>query len=174
MHSQQHFVGHPEHELHQAIRESRDPGLWVRTEGRSTYLVFDPRCARLLLREADPGGLGNGEHVGWPKSIGLLFILEAEGVANRNPCLLHRRGRETERADHIAGGKHSGSGGSVTVVDLNPAAGVGLDSGFRECQAFDLRPPAYGDQDLPYPERAAIEGLALAEAGVETDSGGWV
>src|SRR5262249_28807371 len=53
------------------------PGLRVRTEGRSTYLVFDPRCARLLLREADPGGLGNGEHVGWPKSIGLLFILEA-------------------------------------------------------------------------------------------------
>src|SRR5262249_16241306 len=147
-----------------AIRESGDPGLWVRTERRSAYLVFDSRCARLLLREADPGGLGNGEHVGWPKSIGLLFILEAEGVANRNPCLLHRRGPETESPDHMAGGKHSGSGGSVTVVDLNPAGGVGLDSGFRECQAFDLRPPAYGNQDLPYPERAAI-----GESGLKSD-----
>ena len=156
MYSQQRFVGHTEDELHEAVRESRDPGLRVRTEGRSAHLVFDPRCARLLLREANPGGLGDGEDVGRPKSIGLFLVLEAEGVANRNPRLLHRRGRETERADHIAGGKHSGSGSSVTVVDMNPAGGVGLDSGFRESQSLDLRPPAYGNQDLPYPEGAPV------------------
>src|SRR5262249_44707018 len=61
MHSQKRLVGHPEHELHKTVREPRDSGLRVCAERRSTYLVFGSRCTCLLLSEADPSDLRDGE-----------------------------------------------------------------------------------------------------------------
>jgi hypothetical protein len=58
MYSQKRFVGHPEHELHETVREPRDPGFRVRREGGAAYLMGDSGCACLLLRETDPGYLG--------------------------------------------------------------------------------------------------------------------
>src|SRR2546428_3478183 len=78
MYSQKRLVGHPEHELYEAVRKARDPGFRVRAEGGSTYFVGDPGGTRLLLCEADPSRLGDRENLPRPEPIGLLLVTPTE------------------------------------------------------------------------------------------------
>jgi hypothetical protein len=74
MYTQQHFVGHSEHELDETIRKPRDAGLYVCTEGAAAHFVIDTGGPDLLFGEPDPGYRGDGQDVGRPEVID--FALE--------------------------------------------------------------------------------------------------
>ena len=59
---------------------------------------------------------------------------DPEGVAHCQSALLHRGGGERREPDHIADGVNIGDSSAIVLVDLQPAAAVGREAGFRKLQ----------------------------------------